>query len=108
MIDRRNKPRVSCDCEARVRSYDERNGHSAPDLAGRVMNLSAEGLYLRLNDQVDVKPGDELLVVFTFAAEPNPMGPAPKIAARGQVVRTERQDDGTLGLGLRLLHYRFL
>jgi len=104
VIERRAKPRIECDCSALVHGY--RAGHKLLKARGKISNLSAGGLYLRLEEKVETD--QSLLIVFSFSPLQQPIFRAPNIAARGQIVRTEPQTDGTYGMGVRLLQHRFL
>ena len=79
VIDRRGKSRLECLCPALVRGYDV--DHKLVKAQGTITNLSASGLYLRLDEKVEIDPN--LLVVFSFPPQQMSTSPAPKIAVRG-------------------------
>jgi hypothetical protein len=69
-------------------------------------NLSATGLYLRLARPV--APDTLLFVVVRLApAEDAPIA-APGVAARCEIVRMERQAEGSWGIAMRFMRQRFL
>jgi hypothetical protein len=100
--ERRGKPRVDCDYPAVVKGQDGR-GKKYEEIA-RLKNMSASGLYLQLKRPI--VEGDELRVTISL---PNySTGELDhKIITRGVVVRTEQHDEGTVGIGLKILHHRF-
>jgi PilZ domain len=68
-------------------------------------NFSASGLYVRLQRRVD--PGMKLFAIVRVSAS-GPEVPAPRVAVRGVVLRTEPQPNGTWGVAIRFTRYRFL
>jgi hypothetical protein len=94
--ERRLKPRIKAYIPARIRGMDT-NG-KAFDLETRLGNLSASGLYVRLNRPV--RADAALFAVFSLAEL--------KVAARCVVCRTEQLLDGFLGIGVRFKRYRLL
>jgi hypothetical protein len=94
--ERRLKPRIKAYVPARIRGLDADG--KALDLETRLGNLSAGGLYIRVNRPVCADAA--LFAVFSLAEL--------KIAARCVVCRIERLPDGFFGLGVRFKRYRLL
>jgi hypothetical protein len=94
--ERRLKPRIEAYIPARIRGLDV-DGKEF-DLETKLGNLSAGGLYVRLNRPVHTDAA--LFTVFSLAEL--------KVAARCVVCRTERLLDGSFGLGVRFKRYRLL
>jgi hypothetical protein len=94
--ERRLKPRIEAYIPARIRGLDADG--KVFDLRTRLGNLSAGGLYVRMNRQVQENAA--LFVVFSLAEM--------KVAARCVICRTERLPDGFCGLGVRFRRYRLL
>ncbi len=69
-------------------------------------NLSAGGLYMRLARHLE--PGAKLSFVVRMASGENQDEMAPRIAAKGIVLRVEPQADGRYGLGVAFTQHRFL
>lgn len=103
-IERRNKPRIQVAFPALVRGNDADSGKFQEDAL--VDNVSASGVYLRLNRFL--APGSSLFVVLEFSQHPSPERVVPRLAAHGTVVRSEVRHDGTCGLAIRFLRHRFL
>jgi len=101
-IERRAKPRVVCNYPAVVRGRTP-EGVLFEEPA-MIVNLSATGLYLRLNRRLS--PGNRLFVCFRFGNASAEGSQA--LGARAVVVRRETGANGASGLGLRLERYRFL
>lgn len=103
-IERRGKPRLMCALPAIVRGTDS-NGTKF-QTAGTVENLSATGLFLRLERPVE--QGCRLCVIFCFAAAAPNEGTGPNIAVHGIVLRSELAENSNCRAAIQLQHYRFL
>ncbi len=102
-IERRGKPRIICDYAAMVSGFDAQGKKYAEP--GRVINLSASGLYVVLN--LAIKNGEELSLRVAVPTGVLELGTS-KLAIKGIVVRSEPQTDGVFGVAIKLSHYRFL
>jgi hypothetical protein len=103
MIERRVKPRIEVSYPAEVCGRDSGARFRARGVAD---NLSAAGLYVRMNH--DVKLGSRLFVVLRFSTQPVEQVQAPAVAALGIVVRTDSRADGTLGVAVKFRKNRVL
>ncbi len=103
-IERRSKPRLSCLCPAVVRGVTLQGQRF--ETAATLINLSASGLYLRM--QQSMQQGMKLAVCFRWSQAAPERIATPALVTQGVVVRTEAHADGTCGLGIRLLRYRLL
>ncbi len=101
VMDRRSKPRMRCDFPVIIKGLDP-SGKKFEE-SGRLRNLSANGLYMVTNRSV--KLGDELSVNITL------LNHSPEncqhLATVGVVLRTETVAEGTFGVAMSILHYRF-
>ena len=68
-----------------------------------VENLSGDGAFVRTTERID--PGEQVFVVFRIS-ETGHTGP--RVAARGRVVRSERQSNGNVGIAVQFSSHRFL
>jgi hypothetical protein len=96
IYEKRLKPRIEAYIPARIRGLDADG--KAFDLKTKLGNLSAGGMYLRIDRPVQTDAA--LFAVFALAEL--------KVAARCIVCRTERLPDGFFGLGVRFKRYRLL
>jgi hypothetical protein len=101
--ERRAKPRINCDCAAIVEGIDV-DGIKYND-EGRLINLSASGLLMLVNR--DIESGTKLSITVLFSNSQIDIG-APKLATNGIVVRKEPQTNGTCGVAVKFHNYRFL
>ena len=102
-MERRNKPRIYCDCPAIIQC-DEMPGVNFNDEC-RLLNLSASGLYVMLNRNFEHGSKVSVTVNLTNSiTDPD----APKLATKGTVVRIEPQADGCCGIAVKFHNYRFL
>ncbi|MBI5300649.1 MAG: PilZ domain-containing protein [Chloroflexi bacterium] len=101
--DRRSKPRVACAYSAVVRGIETQGARFQE--AAQVRNLSASGLYLKLDHALT--NGRALFVVFWFSSHANQADSA-GLAVRGTVVRNEIQSDGSCGIAVRFRQHRFI
>ena len=103
--ERRSKPRIFCAYPAKV---------TGKDLAGKLIdenttidNISANGLHLLLKADIPVK--SDLAVVFRFSkTAPLGKGTGPLVAIEGNVVRIQKQMDGTYSVAIKIQSHRFL
>ena len=101
--DRRIKPRVVCDYPVIIEGYDG-DGNRYNENA-RLANLSASGLFMKANRNIENGATLSVTVLLTSASVDKD---TPKIATNGIVVRTEPQSDGSCGIAIKFNNYRFL
>ena len=102
--ERRSKPRLQVSCAALVRACDATSQRIEEDAF--LDNVSASGIHLHLSHPIE--RGSRLFVLFRLSTLPFDQERAPRIAARGVVIRAEPQPEGTFGLGLKLERYRLV
>lgn len=68
-------------------------------------NIGAGGLYLRLGRAI--KQGAKLVLAINLSRSGTPKSSAPRVAARGVVLRAEPQNDGTCGVAIAFTRTRF-
>ena len=103
--ERRSKPRINCSYPAIVQGWDVSGQKFRTNAT--LTNLSATGLYLVLNSKI--QPGRKLFVVFTLSGTGQlGKGKAPMIAVDGDIIRTNRPEQGTHAVALKISHNRFL
>jgi hypothetical protein len=95
--DRRIQPRITNPFAVVVRGVDVSG--AAFETAAVLENLSAGGLYLRLEREVPVR--SRLFVVIRFAAQL-------RVAVSGVVLRRELLGEGRSGVAVRIGRHRFL
>jgi hypothetical protein len=100
--DRRSKPRENKIYPAIVKGCDAQ-GRKFEEIA-TLTNLSASGCYLQLLRPIRL--GEELRVTL-YLPNPQPGQPGSNITITGVVVRTDQDEQGTPGIALKILHYRF-
>ena len=102
--ERRFDPRVSQPFPARLWGVDVEGRAIKEDTV--LENFSAGGLYLRIVRRVQA--GASVFVAARLSTGP-PVGiPALRLIARGVVVRTEMQTDGTCGVAVKFSRRRVL
>jgi hypothetical protein len=101
-MERRGKPRIYCKYPAIVRGLDSRGGRFEENAL--LSNLSASGVYVLVSRPI--VQGSKLSVAFRFSSKATTQVPA--VVARGVVVRSDRNPDGTNGLGVKFERYRVL
>ena len=101
--DKRIKPRIICDYPAIIEGFDNNGNKYNED--GKLVNLSASGLFMRANRNIE--NGSKLSVTILLTSAPLDID-TPKIATNGIVVRTEPQMDGTYGIAIKFNKYKFL
>ncbi len=72
-------------------------------VAAVVENPSGDGAFLRTTETID--PGEQVFVVFRLSATGHT---GPRVAARGRVVRWERQSNQSVGIAVQFSSHRFL
>lgn len=102
--ERRGKPRLSCTFPAIVRGADP--GGPRFQTTGAVENLSASGVFLRLERPIE--QGSRLFIMFRFSVGAPDGGTGPNIAVHGIVLRTQEERNSHYRVAVRLQHYRFL
>lgn len=102
--ERRNKIRIYEPFPAKVSGVDQAGKPFEVETA--LDNLSSGGLYVRLLREVE--QGAELSVVVRLSRDASEKVMAPRVSARGVVLRSEPQSDGRRGLAVRLTRYRLL
>jgi hypothetical protein len=102
--ERRLNSRVSVPYSGRLWGVDV-DGRAVREDA-RLDNLSAAGLYMRLKRRL--LRGSGVSVAVRLARDPIERIPALRLAARGVVVRTEPQPDGTCGVAVKFTRHRVL
>ena len=102
--ERRRHPRLYEPFPVRLRSVDA--GGQAFESDTVLDDFSAGGLYVRLPQRVE--PGTRLFAILRLAPGPLSGRPAPRVAVRGVVRRTESQLDGRWGVGVQFTRHRFL
>jgi hypothetical protein len=102
-IERRFSSRVSVPYLARVSSVDV-EGQSFCEYT-RLDNISVGGLYLRLRRGIPKEASVRIAVCLSNAKE---TAGALRLAARGVVLRTEPQPDGTFGIAVEFSRRRVL
>ena len=102
-IGRRGKPRMKCAYPAMVRGFSN-VGKKFED-NGTVLNLSASGIYLLVN--CDIQKGQDLSVKIAFPTGSLEWGSS-KLSTNGVVVRTETLSEGVLGAAINFQHSHFI
>ena len=103
-ISHRTKPRIYEPFPAKVRGVDT-NGEPFR-IETVIDNLSTGGVYLRLAQPVE--QGAKLFIMIRLSTAKSDEMPAPRVAARGVVLRAEPQPDGVYGLAIAFTRHRFL
>lgn len=102
--ERRDKPRVNVPFPARMRGVDIDGQAFEQDAL--LDNIGPGGLYLRLTRSI--QPGTQVSVAVRLSTAPAGTVPAPRLAARGVVLRAEPQPDGTYGIAVAFERRRIL
>jgi hypothetical protein len=101
--ERRCKPRIYVSFPAIVRAV--RNGERL-EANTRLENISARGLYLRMDQPIE--PATSIFVLVYFTTTTFQEIPAPRVAIRGIVRRVELHADDSFGVAVAVTHHRFL
>ncbi len=102
--ERRSKPRTELVCRALVRCPLDGDRRFTEE--SRVENISADGLYLRM--QAPVSPGCQILALLFLPPGNGAENAGATIAVKATVVRAELLPNGSRGIGAQFNHYRFL
>lgn len=102
--ERRGKPRITCEFPAIVRGGDGEGPRF--QTTGTVENLSASGMFLRVERTVE--RGARLFIVFRISPGAPDAGAGPIIAVHGRALHSELTEDRQCRVVVRLQHYRFL
>jgi hypothetical protein len=100
----RAKPRINASFSVKVRGVDAAGESFEVDAV--LDNLSAGGLYARLPCQLEV--GAEVFALICLSCGQNTQAAPAGVAARGVVVRSEPQLDGSCGVAIAFKRYRLL
>lgn len=101
--ERRAKLRMECSFQATVYGYAEDGQRFAE--SATLMNVSAAGLYMRMNRVVET--GEILHIRFSFSNETGDIQ-APCVSVVGTVLRSELLPDGACGLAVKFNRRRLL
>ena len=99
----RDKPRIKVSFPARLRTVE--TAGEVLEMDGQVENVSSGGLYLRLPRSLGQTT--KVNVVFRFSHGSDEPTPAPRVAVRGTVLRTDELPDGSCGIALAFRRYKF-
>ena len=102
--ERRNKPRIHEALPVKVMGKDSSGQTIKTEV--QLENLSASGLYLVLPQ--NVAQGAELTFILRFISPSVSEESAPRVSARGVVVRVDPRPNGTQGLAVAFKSHRFL
>ena len=102
--DRRRNLRIDEHFPIKVRGVDAEGEEFYTNT--ELENLSASGLYMRLNRKVG--PGERLFAILTLAVPSDNERSSGRVAVRGLVQRVEAGEDGLYGIAMRFTRYRFL
>jgi hypothetical protein len=101
--ERRLKPRIKCDCPARISGHDENGIKFEED--GRAVNLSRSGVYISLNREIP--NGTELSIRLALPTGYLELGTS-KLALEGTVTRGELRSETVFGIAVELKKFRFI
>src|SRR6478752_6907295 len=103
--ERRGKPRIEIPYPVLIFGADT---HGAMfHMNAHLTNLGAGGLYVRLPQRIE--PGAQLFALVRLATGPeDKAAPAPRVATRGVVLRSEPMADGGCGVALAFKYHRFI
>ena len=99
--DRRQSDRLAASFETVVRRPHAFGAKR--QVSGVLENLSGDGAFVRTSEEVRL--GEQVFVVFRLSATGHT---GARVAARGRVVRSERQPNGSAGIAVRFSSHRFL
>jgi len=102
MKERRSSARIDAPYPARLRGVDVNNQPFKEETV--LQNLSAGGLYLRLERMV--REGALVSVAVRLSTAERTDSPVLRLAARGTVLRVEPQWDGSYGVAVEFLRRR--
>lgn len=102
--ERRSTPRLSASFPAAVVGAGATGG--VFEVNTQLDNISAGGLYLRLDRRVE--PGATLLVVVHLCAAGRETRDTSRVSIDGLVLRSESDPGGHCGLAIKITNHRFL
>ena len=103
-LERRSKPRIQSPFPATVRGVNASGEAFETDSV--LDNLSASGLYLFLMQRVE--QGAKVFIVVQLSTSPTVRETRPRVALRGEVLRTDRKSSGACGIAVAFTGHRFL
>jgi hypothetical protein len=101
--ERRKKPRYQCDYPANIQGF-ELNGEFF-QIEGRVVNLSRNGVNIRLNREIP--DGMEISIKIAFPTGLLDLGTT-NLAVHGKVVRSENLSETICGIAVKFQDFRFI
>jgi hypothetical protein len=101
--ERRTKERINCDYPAMVQGHDPQGNQFSEN--GRVINLSASGIMVVARQPIQTNT--EVVVRIAFPTGSLKWGTA-DLSTKGNVIRSEVQSDGKIGLGIKFHDYKFM
>ena len=104
MLERRGHPRICEKFPVKISGVDEAGAEFKTDAI--LDNLSASGLYVRLPYKIDA--GAKLSFIIRISPVPDDAVSAPRVAAKGVVMRAMPEADGLCGVGVSFTQHRFL
>ena len=104
VVERRAKPRIMEPFPVTVHGMDA-SGESF-EVASVLDNLSASGLYLRLEQRIE--PGTTLFIISLLTTAALITDAAPRLALHGVVLRSELRPGGFCGVAVALSNHKFL
>jgi hypothetical protein len=102
--ERRRKARISVPFPTTVRW--KRRGGERFEVETELENISASGLYLRMDHHIE--PGTKIFVIASFSTTSSQEIRAPRVGIRGIVRRVELEPSGTCGVAVAITSHRFL
>jgi hypothetical protein len=101
--ERRGKPRIICNYPVIVEcAFGGRKKHKEN---AKLLNLSATGLYVVMNSNIN--DGSPLSMTILLTDELGETD-SPKILTNGIVTRTDYRLDGSYGIAVKFISYRFI
>jgi c-di-GMP-binding flagellar brake protein YcgR len=100
--DRRTKPRISCDYPGLIETLDDSGKRIHAE--GKLVNLSAGGLYMLVNHNLE--KGTKLSITIYLTAATNELSSS-KLVTNGVVVRNEPRPSGQHGIAVMFQNYHF-
>jgi len=101
--ERRMKARINCDYAAKVEGRGTLGRKFSAN--GRVINLSAGGIFMVSSQPI--QNNTDVIVRIAFPTGSLKWGTA-NLDTIGNVIRSEIQSDGTVGLAIKFHDYKFL
>jgi hypothetical protein len=101
--ERRTKPRINCDYPAIFQGNDGKGGKFSEKV--RVVNISTSGVFIVARSLIE--NDTEVFVKIKLPTGSLVWGIS-RLATKGNVIRSEQQPDGTIGIAIRFHNYKFL